>query len=196
MITSMRGCVVCNDLWTWPLSSRSFSHEFVIKLIKYGTSCFVRLQHIQFWMNAFHILHKWSLVWSGVTHHDLWSWPISPSCLAAHCLFYGSYSHVVQIQPIRGQCVMYHFQVKGQCHTFHLNLYGRGGGIQVDHWCTVSSYSRNAIATDLSKRSGFRDESKYLVEIFASCILFWYYAQLCRVVLHNYYWILCVKVPR
>ena len=24
MITSMRGCVACNDLWPWPISSRSF----------------------------------------------------------------------------------------------------------------------------------------------------------------------------
>ena len=34
MISSMRGCVVCNNLWPCSLSSRSFSHEFVIKLLK------------------------------------------------------------------------------------------------------------------------------------------------------------------
>ena len=39
MITNMRGCVACNDLWPWPISSRSFSHDFAIKLLKYGTSC-------------------------------------------------------------------------------------------------------------------------------------------------------------
>ena len=27
-----------------------------------------------------------------------------------NCLFYGLYSHVAQIQPWRGRCVMYHFQ--------------------------------------------------------------------------------------
>ena len=29
MITSMRGCVARNDLWPWPISSRSFSHSAV-----------------------------------------------------------------------------------------------------------------------------------------------------------------------
>ena len=38
MITSMiRGCVVCNDFWSWTISSRSFSHDFATKLLKYGT---------------------------------------------------------------------------------------------------------------------------------------------------------------
>ena len=41
MITSMRWCVTCYDLWPWPISSRSFSHDFVIKLQKYGTSSHV-----------------------------------------------------------------------------------------------------------------------------------------------------------
>ena len=39
MIPNIRGCVVHNDFWTWPISSRSFSHDFTIKLLKYGTSC-------------------------------------------------------------------------------------------------------------------------------------------------------------
>ena len=39
IMTSMRGCVMHNDIWPWPISSRSFSHDFVIKLLKYGTSC-------------------------------------------------------------------------------------------------------------------------------------------------------------
>ena len=28
MINSMRGCVACDDLWPWPISSRSFGHGF------------------------------------------------------------------------------------------------------------------------------------------------------------------------
>ena len=28
MITSMRRCVACDDLWPWPISSRSFDHDF------------------------------------------------------------------------------------------------------------------------------------------------------------------------
>ena len=42
MIASMRRCVVHNDLWNWPMSSRSFSHNVWIKLLKHGTSCHVR----------------------------------------------------------------------------------------------------------------------------------------------------------
>ena len=42
MITSMRRCVAHNDLWPWPIFSRSFSHDFAIKLLKYGTYCRVR----------------------------------------------------------------------------------------------------------------------------------------------------------
>ena len=41
MITSMRRCVSCNDLWTWLISSRSFRHDFAIKLLKFVTSCHV-----------------------------------------------------------------------------------------------------------------------------------------------------------
>ena len=41
MITSMWGYVACNDLWPWIISLRSFSHDFAIKLLKYGTSCHV-----------------------------------------------------------------------------------------------------------------------------------------------------------
>ena len=28
MITIMRGCVTCNDLWPWPISLKTFSHNF------------------------------------------------------------------------------------------------------------------------------------------------------------------------
>ena len=28
-------------------------------------------------MDSFHISHKWSLLWEGVAHNDLWPWPIS-----------------------------------------------------------------------------------------------------------------------
>ena len=38
MINSMRGCVMHNKLWPWPISSWSLSHDFAIKLLKYGES--------------------------------------------------------------------------------------------------------------------------------------------------------------
>ena len=42
MITSIRGRGTHNDFWPWYIYSRSFSCDFAIKLLKYGTSCHVR----------------------------------------------------------------------------------------------------------------------------------------------------------
>ena len=66
MITSMVGCVVVIDLWPWPMSSRSLRHEFAIKLLNMAHFVVSVLQHVQFWMDSFHICHKWSLAWEGV----------------------------------------------------------------------------------------------------------------------------------
>ena len=66
--TNDREHEVCYVLWPWPISSRSFSNEFAIKLLKYVAHPVVStIQHIQFWMNYFHIWHKWSLAWEGVS---------------------------------------------------------------------------------------------------------------------------------
>ena len=61
MGTSIRGGVVCYVLWSWLISSMIFSHEFAIKLLKYGTTCrFCSTTHtvldgfFMFW-------HTWSL---------------------------------------------------------------------------------------------------------------------------------------
>ena len=62
MITSITGCVVFNDPWPWLISSRSFSYDFAIKLLKYDTSW-----HVQFWLDSFPIWYKWSLAWEGMT---------------------------------------------------------------------------------------------------------------------------------
>ena len=64
MITSINGCVKHNDLWAWPISSRSFSLDFGIKLWKFVFWSALKL--IQFQMNSFHIWHKPSLPWEGV----------------------------------------------------------------------------------------------------------------------------------
>ena len=39
-----------NDLWPWPISSRSFSHDFAIKLLKYGTSCVLCIIYSYGWI--------------------------------------------------------------------------------------------------------------------------------------------------
>ena len=41
MIVSKTGFLALNDLWSWPISSRSFSHDFAIKPLKYIPSCCV-----------------------------------------------------------------------------------------------------------------------------------------------------------
>ena len=66
LITSMRGCVMHNDLWPWPISSRSFSHEIAVKLIKCGISCGIHSTACAFWVVYFHIWHKWLLAWEGL----------------------------------------------------------------------------------------------------------------------------------
>ena len=77
MITSMRGCVAYNTLWTWPISSRSFSHEFAIKLLKYGTTCLVRSTTCTVLDGFFTYLVQMII---GVRRCDAWNdplpWPI------------------------------------------------------------------------------------------------------------------------
>ena len=53
-------------MWPWPISSRSFSHEIAVKLIKCGTSCGIHSIACAFWVDYFHIWHKWLLAWEGL----------------------------------------------------------------------------------------------------------------------------------
>ena len=71
MINSMRGCVACDDLWPWPISSRSFGldlenrvrsvastvlDEFflyltqMITIIRGCVACYVFFQNLEFWI--------------------------------------------------------------------------------------------------------------------------------------------------
>ena len=116
VITNMKGCVIHNDLWPWPISSRAFSHDFVIKLLKYGATCSVHSTICTVLYGFFPYLAlmitsmrrcvmQWPLTWTYI-FKVIW-----------HCLFHGLYSYVAQIQPMRGQCVTYHFLVKCLGHT-------------------------------------------------------------------------------
>ena len=60
MVTSMRGCVAYNDLWPWPIFSRSFGLDLENRVRSVAST--------QFWMDSFHIWYKWSLAWEGVLH--------------------------------------------------------------------------------------------------------------------------------
>ena len=78
MITTMRGCVVHNELWPWSISSRSFRHDFAIKLLKYVTSCRVR-STVHTVLHGFfqYLAQMTTSIRECVMHNDLWSWPIS-----------------------------------------------------------------------------------------------------------------------
>ena len=74
MITGVRGCVLCNDLWPWPVSSRSFSHNFAIKLLKYGTSSFVCFTACTILDGFFpYFAQMITSIRGCVMHNELWS---------------------------------------------------------------------------------------------------------------------------
>ena len=75
MITIMRRCVAQNDLWSWRISSRSSSHNFAMKLLKYGTSCVRPKTHTV--LNGFfpNLAQMTTSIWC-VASNELWPWPI------------------------------------------------------------------------------------------------------------------------
>ena len=69
MITSMRGCVAYNDLWPWPISSRSFGH---------GLENYVRSVASTVLDGFFpYLVQMITSMRRCVACDDLWSWPIS-----------------------------------------------------------------------------------------------------------------------
>ena len=94
MITSITGCAVCYNLWSWPISSRSFSFEFAIKLLKYVTSCHIRsTAHIVVDGFFLYLAQITTSERECVMHNDLWPLPTSRSFshdFAAKLLKYGT----------------------------------------------------------------------------------------------------------
>ena len=81
-----------------------------------------------------------------------------PVCLSIHpayrihplarCLFHRLYSYVAQVQPMRGRCVAYHFQVQVQV-TLVVQIFSvRAGVILKDHRSTISSFQVHLNMTD------------------------------------------------
>ena len=68
MITSMRGGVAYNDLWPWPISSRSFGH---------GLENHVRLVASTVLDGFFAYLVQLITSMRCVACDDLWPWPVS-----------------------------------------------------------------------------------------------------------------------
>ena len=71
MITSMRGCVAYNDLWPWPISSRSFGLGLEY-CVRYVTSIVLDL-------DGFfpYLIQMITSMRRCVARDDLWPWPIS-----------------------------------------------------------------------------------------------------------------------
>ena len=57
MINSMRGCVACDDPWSWPISSRSFGLYLENRVRSLAST----------WTDSFYIWHKWSLSLEAVS---------------------------------------------------------------------------------------------------------------------------------
>ena len=95
MITSMRGCVVCNNLSPWPISSRSFSHDLVIKLLKYGISCRVRSTACTVLEEFLPCLPQMINNMRGcVACNDLWSLPLSSRLFSCDVACFMDYFHM------------------------------------------------------------------------------------------------------
>ena len=97
MNTSMRGYVACNDLSPWPISSRSFSHDFAIRLLKYVTFCHVRSTAPIVLDEIFPYLAQMiTSMRRCVTCNDLWAWPVSLRLFSCDIAYFMDYIHMMQ----------------------------------------------------------------------------------------------------
>ena len=69
MITSIRGCVACNDLWPWPISSRSFGLGLENRVRSVASTV----------LDGFspYLVQMITSMRRCVACDDLWPWPIS-----------------------------------------------------------------------------------------------------------------------
>ena len=69
MITSMRGCVAYNDLWPWPISSRSFGLDLENRVLSVASTV----------LDGFfpYLVQMITIMRRCVAFDDLWPWPIS-----------------------------------------------------------------------------------------------------------------------
>ena len=97
LITSIRGCVVRNELWSWPIPFRSFCHDLTIKLLKYGTSfrvCSTALSHTV--LDGFfqYLAQMITIMRACVACNDLWPWPISSRLFTCEVAYFMDYIHM------------------------------------------------------------------------------------------------------
>ena len=109
---SKKGCVMLNDLWPQPIFSKSLSHDFVIKLLKYGTYFCDRSTACTV-LDGFSPYLALMITTMRVSCNDLWPWPTSSKLFSSGIAYFMDYIHMF-------------FTVWA-------------GGILVDHWSTISS---------------------------------------------------------
>ena len=147
MITIIRGCVMCIDLWPWPISSRSFSHEFAIKLLKYGTSCCVCFTAWTVLDEFFPYLAQMITSMRGwVAHNDLWPWPISSRLLSFDIAYFMDDLHMWhKYNPWRdnvSHTISRSINRSKVKVTQVIRIFAVRAGVSVDHWSTISSWFR------------------------------------------------------
>ena len=82
MIISMRRCDAYNGIWPWCISSRWFSHDFAIKLIKYAPSCHVHsTAHTVLEQSFPYLAHMITSMRVCLMHNKLWPPPVSARSL-------------------------------------------------------------------------------------------------------------------
>ena len=90
-----------NDIWPWPIPSRSFSHEFAIKMLKYVTSCRVRsTAHSSGWNFFPHLAQMITSRRGWLAWNDSWSWTICSRSFS-HGLCSKSFSHDLAIKLLK-----------------------------------------------------------------------------------------------
>ena len=110
MITSMRGCVAYNDLWPWPISSRSFGLGLENRVCSVASTV----------LDGFfpYLVQMITNMRRCVACDDLWPWPISSRafgldlenhvCSVASTVLDGLFLYMAQIITIITGCVVYY----------------------------------------------------------------------------------------
>ena len=118
IISCMRGCVTCNERWPRLISSRSFSPDFAIKLLKYSISCRVRFTAPTVLDIFFPYLAQMIINMRGcVVRNDIWPWHISSRSFS--CEFAIKTSKTWHILS----CPLHSTVLDG---VFHLFIYSNG----------------------------------------------------------------------
>ena len=115
MINNMRGCVACDDLWPWPISSRSFRLDLENRV------CFVASTVLDGFFS--YVAQMIAINRGCVACDDLWPWPISSRSFGldfenrvrfvASTVLDGFFSYVAQMIAINRGCVA--------CYVFFRN---------------------------------------------------------------------------